>query len=126
MEIRMIFDTFVKLYETDTIHEFKEKIFTNFCQDYCISAINDIRIQNGKLYGDVPEYNRNDFIDAYVKQILSVTLDKKMIDILSTESVDDSSIKMIIIGFNSAGSMYQLLQFFMAVTCYNCQRPDTG
>lgn len=91
----MIFDTFVKLYETDTIHEFKEKIFTNFCQDYCISAINDIRIQNGKLYGDVPEYNRNDFIDAYVEQILSVTLDKKMIDILSTESADDSSIKMI-------------------------------
>lgn len=93
--MRMIFDTLVKLYETDTIHEFKEKIFTNFCKNYCISAINDISIHNGKLYGDVPEYNRNDFIDNYVEKIFEVTLDKKIIDILSKDIVDDSSIKMI-------------------------------
>ena len=91
----MIFDTLVKLYETETIHEFKEKIFTNFCKDFCISAINDIYILDGKLYGDVPTYNKNNFIDTYIEKISQVTLDKKIIDSLSQDKMNDSSIKML-------------------------------
>ena len=61
----MIFDTIVKIYETDIVKEFKEKISVNFCKEYCISAIKDISIHHGKIYGDVPKYSRDDFVCRY-------------------------------------------------------------
>ena len=91
----MLFDILLKIYETDTIKEFKEKITENFCKEYCMSAINDISIHDGKLYGDVPKYDRNDFIDAYMEKIAEVALDNKIIDSLSKDRLDDASIKNI-------------------------------
>lgn len=91
----MTFDTLVKIYDTDIITEFKEKLSANFCKNYCISAINDIHINNGKIYGDIPEYRKENLTDAYIEKISGVVLDKKIMDIISKDMIDDSFIKQI-------------------------------
>ena len=91
----MIINTLIKIYETDSITEFKEKIYINFCEDYQISAMNDIYIQDGKIYSDVHEYRWKELIDAYIEQISGVVLEQKIIDSLLKDSVDTSSVQEI-------------------------------
>ena len=103
----MIFDILLKIYETDTIKELKEKMTASFCQEYRMSAIHDINIHNGKLYGEVPEYNRDNFIDAYVEKIAEVALDEKNIDSLSKDKLDDVFVKKITCSLICAVINYQ-------------------